>query len=376
MIFAQIKTEEEKLKLEQAIKGAEKPYLYRRLLIIKLSAQGKTVNELASLFNLIPLTVRKYIHAYTAGGILELMPQKKPGRGTKISLTQEQWLDILHQSPATFDELDTPSHNWTLDLLVKYLEIYHGVIMQPSAVWYLLRRHKINLGRSQWKMTSPDPEYRVKRQKVEELKKKASIGQLTSDDVRVIDPGIIPLSSPKEAVLIYYDETDLHLCPDKGKGYQLMGNQPLIKTPGIDDVRYVLGGVVYPTGEGLYHIEIRKRTMEVENWLAGVCEMFADRFIFLVWDNASTHTTEMLSPFFEAHQEQICPVFLPTYSPWLNLIERLWRQMRSDITRNQFFQRIKLTCQGVVDWLEELPFTRFLSLMGIHTEEFGPLATT
>ena len=109
--------------------------------------------------------------------------------------------------------------------------------------------------------------------------------------------------------------------------------------------------------------------MEVENWLADVCEMYPDTFIFLVWDNASTHTTDMLLPFFEAHRDQIIPVFLPTYSPWLNLIERLWRQMRADITRNSFFEGIQVTCQAVVHWLQQLPFSRFISLMGIDTEQ-------
>ena len=123
----------------------------------------------------------------------------------------------------------------------------------------------------------------------------------------------------KKAVFIYFDETDLHWCPDKGKGYQLIGHQQEVMTPGTDEVKYIIGGVTYPCGEGLYHIYDRKRTMEVENWLAAVWMMYPDTFIFLVWDNASTHTTDMLLPFLNAHQEQICPVFLPTYSPWLNL---------------------------------------------------------
>ncbi len=200
-------------------------------------------------------------------------------------------------------------------------------------------------------------------------KKKAHAGQLTSDDVTVIDPGIVPLSPCKEAVLIYFDETEIHWCPDKGKGYQLIHHQLEVQTPGADELRYLLGGVVYPTGEGLYHVTERKRTMEVENWLASLCEMFSTPFIFLVWDNATTHTTEMLHPFFEAHQDQILPVFLPTYSPWLNKIERLWRQMRSDITRNSFFESIHAICQAVVHWLEQFPFARFMSLMSIKKEE-------
>ena len=152
----------------------------------------------------------------------------------------------------------------------------------------------------------------------------------------------------------------------RGKAINV-NQQQEIKTPGCDAVKYLLGGIVYPTGEGLYHIYPRKRTMEVENWLASVCDMFAAQFIFLVWDNASTHTTELLLPFFEAHRHQLLPLFLPTYSPWLNLIERLWWRMRSDITRNHLFGTIHQTCQAVIKWWEKLLFSDCLSLMGIDT---------
>ena len=172
MIFAHIETKQARQQLQQALKEAKKPYIYRRLLIIQFSASGKTVNELATLFRLTPLTIRKYIYAYNTGGILELMPAKKAGRRTKLPLTKEQWLEILHRSPATFEELDTSCHNWTLELLAECVEIYHGVSMHPSSLWHLLRRHKINMGRSQFRLTSPDPEYQVKRDRVETLKKK------------------------------------------------------------------------------------------------------------------------------------------------------------------------------------------------------------
>ncbi|MBC8227920.1 transposase [bacterium] len=82
-----------------------------------------------------------------------------------------------------------------------------------------------------------------------------------------------------------------------------------------------------------------------------------------------THTTDMLSPFFEEYKDRICPVFLPTYSPHLNLIEPLWRQMRADITRNRFYSGLRETCETVVYWLENLPFSSFMSLMGLKPAE-------
>lgn len=157
MIFARIETEMAQQELQLAIKAAEAPHIYRRLLIIRLSAEGKTVNELASLFQQTPLTIRRYIQAYNQEGLSGLMPQNKPGRTPSLPLTRDQWLEILHQSPASFEKLNMPCQNWTVERLAEYVKVYHGLTLTPQAIWYTLRRHKINMGRSQLKLTSLIP---------------------------------------------------------------------------------------------------------------------------------------------------------------------------------------------------------------------------
>ena len=169
MIFAQVETQEQKEELKTALKGAKKSYIYRRLLIIQLSSEGKRVKELSAMFHLSELTIRNYIHTYNESGLAELIPQPKPGRKAKLSLTKEQWEEILHQSPCLFDQLDSPSFNWTLELLCEYVMKYHGVKMTPSGIWWQLRRNKIATGRSKLGITSNDPDYTVKRQRVEIL---------------------------------------------------------------------------------------------------------------------------------------------------------------------------------------------------------------
>jgi hypothetical protein len=59
--------------------------------------------------------------------------------------------------------------------------------------------------------------------------------------------------------------------------------------------------------------------MEVLSYLQSLCEMLDKYFIFLIWDNASTHTTDMLRPFFDAYAQQISQY---QWSPTLKAIER------------------------------------------------------
>ena len=173
--------------------------------------------------------------------------------------------------------------------------------------------------------------------------------------------------------LFFFDETDVYWCPDTGRIYQLAGKQAKIEKPGKNQTRYLLGSVQYPTGEGLYEIYPKKRNEEVEQHLTHLIEMCDRDFCFVVWDNASQHTTKMLLPFLWDNSERLMTVNLPTYSPHLNLIERLWRYMRDNITRNVFYQTFTDLCETLVGWLKRLPFSRFRSLMGIKSRA-SPLA--
>lgn len=132
---------------------------------------------------------------------------------------------------------------------------------------------------------------------------------------------------------------------------------------------FPLGSLSYPTGEGSYTIHERKRHQEVKAHLEFLLQSDPDGFWFVVMDNASAHTTEMLYSFREQHKQSMEFVFLPTYSPHLNLIETLWRVMRGQVTRNQFYQSLIAQCEAVADWLTRLPFAQFCSLMGINEDD-------
>lgn len=165
--------------------------------------------------------------------------------------------------------------------------------------------------------------------------------------------------------LFFFDETDVYWCPDTGRIYQLPQAQVKINSPGQNQTRYLLGSVEYPTGCGLYEIYPHKRNEEVEQHLTHLLDMCDGDFCFVVWDNASSHTTPMLWPFLLENSHRLMTVGLPTYSPHLNKIEKLWWYMRQKITRNHFYETFDALLKAVVGWLEHLPFERFCSLMGI-----------
>jgi len=362
MMFAKMNEEDLKL-IEENLKATKDAKWYRRLKIIQLSFLGETVSKLSKTFDVCKATVRYYIKRYNGGGLESLKRRNSNGRPPKIKLTKEQWEELLHRSPCQFEKLNTGARNWTHKLLSQYCHQYLDVQITSSAIGMLLKRLDIKWNRGKLKVTSPDPLYTVKREWVETLEKKAESGQLSSHDATDADTSL----PPKPGHLVFFDSTDLHWLPDTGNGYAPQGEQIKVDSPGKEDPWYALfGSLSYPTGEGLYTIHERKRHQEVMAHLELLIQRDPDAFWFVVLDNASAHTTEMLDGFREQYRHCMEFVFLPTYSPHLNLIETLWRVMRGQVTRNQFYQSLIAQCEAVVDWLTRLPFSQFCSLMGIN----------
>ena len=176
-MFAKMNEEDLKL-IEENLKATKDAKWYRRLKIIQLSFLGETVSKLSKTFDVCKATVRYYIKRYNGGGLESLKRRNSNGRPPKIKLTKEQWEELLHRSPCQFEKLNTGARNWTHKLLSQYCHQYLDVQITSSAIGMLLKRLDIKWNRGKLKVTSPDPLYTVKRERVETLEKKAESGQL------------------------------------------------------------------------------------------------------------------------------------------------------------------------------------------------------
>ena len=171
MIYAQVSDEGLKL-LEKELKSTKDAKWYKRLEIIQWSSQGETVPQLSKRSDVCEATVRDYIKRYNNGGLAALKPGKSSGRPPTTDLTKAQWEELLHRSPCQFEKLDTGARNWTQDMLSVYCYEYLGVQIGSTAICMLLKRMGIRWNRGKLKVTSPDPDYTVKRERVQTLKKK------------------------------------------------------------------------------------------------------------------------------------------------------------------------------------------------------------
>lgn len=90
--------------------------------------------------------------------------------------------------------------------------------------------------------------------------------------------------------------------------------------------------------------------------------------IYLILDNASHHRHRALKPFLKKHR-RLKTVFLPTYSPNLNLIERLWRFFHQKVTNNRYFETFEEFRKTTMKFFRNLDYYQ-RELQSLLTDNF------
>lgn len=131
-----------------------------------------------------------------------------------------------------------------------------------------------------------------------------------------------------------------------------VGQQVMILTPKQPYKRYGLGAVNYHTGETVVIFRRRKRRKEVAELLQALLDKHPDETIYLAWDNANTHEDDEVEAVLRAACGRLILLYLPTYAPWLNPIEMLWRHFRREVTHCELYVSVKALLQAAQNFFE------------------------
>ena len=203
-------------------------------------------------------------------------------------------------------------------------------------------------------IASPDPDYRQKAKTLEKYKKQAKNGEI---------------------LLYFEDEIDLNLLPGILRCWTLQGSQRKVMTPGSNQKRYGFGAVNYVSGKTLHRIEDHKNSVAfcafVKQFMQTVTQSteYHGQKIVLVVDNFIIHHSQKTMQFLEQYADQLVLFALPTYSPWLNPIELLWKHLRRKVTHNHLFETIAQLVQAVCSFLKSLNRTPLRTLQIIGATE-------
>lgn len=185
--------------------------------------------------------------------------------------------------------------------------------MSLSGVWRAVRRVGLRVRRGRIRQYSPDPDYVAKRDHVLACLRDAA-------------------AHPADVVLLFLDEMGFYRWAEPGAEWGLRA--PVAERAGPNNRQWrIIGALNALTGQLTYHdayIIGRERVGVFYQQL--VATYPHARRLYVVQDNWSIHThpdvlaaVERLPP--------VEPVWLPTYAPWLNPIEKLWRWLREEVLR-------------------------------------------
>ncbi len=130
------------------------------------------------------------------------------------------------------------------------------------------------------------------------------------------------------------------------------GRQVMIETPAQPVKRYGIGAVDYHSGQTLVLIRRRKRRREIAELLEALLEKHPRGRVYVGWDNSNTHEDEEVEAILRGAAGRLVLLYLPTYSPWLNPIEMLWRHFRREVTHCELFPSVKALIEAAYEFFE------------------------
>jgi transposase len=131
------------------------------------------------------------------------------------------------------------------------------------------------------------------------------------------------------------------------------GKQRVIRTTGKHRGVKLLSTVDYCNGNIVWHEDEEYTAGTFLDFLKKVLEAYPSGTITMVLDNARIHHAKLLEPFLNENT-RLQFVFLPPYSPQLNMVEGLWRWLKGDVVNNVFYHSVAEIRNNVRSFMESI----------------------
>jgi transposase len=172
-------------------------------------------------------------------------------------------------------------------------------------------------------------------------------------------------------VFYYADEFNVSWLPTLRALWSPKGQQVMISTPAQPTRHYGIGAVNYHTGETVVLLRRHKRRREIAQLLQALVDTHPTGTIYVAWDNANTHEDDEVEAVVRGAAGRLVLLYLPTYSPWLNPIEMLWRHFRREVTHCELFETVDALLAATRDFFNRYnqQLNAVLSIIGSHATQ-------
>jgi transposase len=317
-------TDPERLTLVQARDHHPLAYARERAAAILKVAAGDSVRRVAAAGLLRPRrpeTIGDWVDAYLRRGVVALVVH--PGRGRKSAYTRAG-LAPAQAAAAVLEKLHRPPKaagversRWTLAALLTAVLWLGGLSI--SGLSRALGRLGIRYRRGQEHVHSPDPEYEAKMAAVAAARAEAA-------------------ARPGAVVFVYQDEFTVHRRPSVARAWHEEGGpgRPAELGHTMNTERRLIGaldaveGRVFCWQRAHADVDTLIRYYRALEGAYPTAEV-----IYVAQDNWPVHTHPRIAEALATSRIKRLP--LPTYAPWTNPIEKVWRRLKQELLHQHDF---------------------------------------
>ena len=136
--------------------------------------------------------------------------------------------------------------------------------------------------------------------------------------------------------LMFQDEAGFGRINKPKRCWCAKGVRPSVPCHHIREYRYAYGAVEPTTGEGFFLVLPYCNTQCMNIFLDYLSKQYAEDTILLVCDGAAWHRSNAI-----VLPENIKLLSIPPYTPEMNPIEQIWKQLRTMGFKNEVFQTLE-----------------------------------
>jgi putative transposase len=321
---------EEQAQMRAVLRRARYGYLLA-FHILLLCAAGRNPTEIAAVLFCSRSSVYRIVRAYRTGSLgIRVDQEGRLSIAVQTSILMP-WLTrslgaILKRAPRAYGWCRT---RWSCATLAATLQAKHGIEVSAETV----RRWLHEMG---W------------------VWKRAKLVAKDDDPHRIERLARIRFQSEHlqaHEMMGFADELDIHLLPKVGAAWMPQGAQEEVMTPGKNEKHSLAGALHLATGKLLYCLGPRKNNGLFRDLLTLLDTTYPApgvTHIYVVADNYCIHKAKAVEQWLAKHP-RFTLLWLPTYCPRANPIERAFGDVHDKCTRNHKRKRLRDVVQDV-EW--------------------------
>lgn len=314
-------------RLEQELEEAQKlnnVRLYKITLALLLLGGNRGVAEVSDLLHVNSRTLYEWLSRFLVKRFSWLKGIHFRGRGRKPKLTKEQkkkLYDIIVQGP---ENAGYDCGGWNSAMIAEVIQKEFNVMYNPRYVCTVLKNMELSYQKAKFisdRIDNPDNIKARRRWKC------------------VTWPNILKEAKRLGGVILFGDEISFAQWGSLAKTWAPRGVQPEIKTSGKRKGLKMFGAIEFHNGGFVYQECTEKFNGDTYiSFLKHILNIYSGP-VFLIEDGAPYHKSKIVKTFTDKMKadRRLFVHRLPSYSPDLNPIEKLWKQTKKDATHLKYF---------------------------------------